>query len=108
MCIRDRRAGDRDLAVDPGEEVGRGADRLRDRDRVLEQPVAVGLVVDLGRRRVAEAGPLLRALAEEAVEQPAQLRLLHGAQKLTQFALELLEGDPVSYTHLTLPTILRV
>ena len=55
-----KRAGDRDLAVDAGEEVGGGADRLRDRDRVLEQAVAVGLVVDLRRRRVAEAGPDLR------------------------------------------------
>ena len=63
------RAGHRDLAVDTGEEVGGGGDRLRDRDRVLEQPVAVGLVVDLRRRGVAEARPDLRALAEEAVEQ---------------------------------------
>ena len=50
-------AGDGDVAVDAGEEVGGGGDRLRDRERVLEQPVAVGLVVDLRRRRVAEAGP---------------------------------------------------
>ena len=50
-------AGDGDVAVDAGEEVGGGADRLGDRERVLEQPVAVGLVVDLRRRRVAEARP---------------------------------------------------
>ena len=53
-------AGDGDLAVDAGEEVGGGADRLGDGDRVLEQAVAVGLVVDLRRRRVAEARPDLR------------------------------------------------
>ena len=34
-----QRPGDRDVAVDPGEGAGRGADRLGDRDRVVEQPV---------------------------------------------------------------------
>ena len=86
-------AGDGDVAVDPGEEGGRGGDRLGDRDRVLEQAVAVGLVVDLGRRRIAEAGPDRRALAEEDVEQLAQLRALDRAEQLAQVALEPLDGD---------------
>ena len=77
-------AGDGDVAVDAGEEVGGGGDRLGDRERVLEQPVAVGLVVDLRRRRVAEARPDLRALAEEAVEQLAQLGALDGVEQLAQ------------------------
>ena len=46
-----QRAGDRDVAVDAGERGADRADRLRDRERVLEQPVAVGLVVVLGGRR---------------------------------------------------------
>ena len=60
---------------------------------MLEQAVAVGLVVDLGRRRVAEAGPVSRALAEEAVEQLAQLRVLDGGEQLAQVALEALDRD---------------
>ena len=86
-----QRAGDGDVAVDAGEEGGGGADRLGDRERVLEQPVAVGLVVDLRRRRVAEARPGRRALAEEAVEQLAQLRVLDRAEQLAQVALEALD-----------------
>ena len=85
------RTGNRDLAVDAGEEVGRGADRLGDGDGVLEQAVAVGLVVDLRRRCVAEASPDLRALAEEKIEQLAQLRLLDRLQQLAQLALQILE-----------------
>ena len=84
---------DRDVAVDAGEEGGGGADRLGDGDGVLEQAVAVGLVVDLRRRGVAEARPDLRALAEEAVEQVAQLGVLDRLQQLAQIALEALEGD---------------
>ena len=53
-----QRAGDRDVAIDAGEEGGGRGDRLGDRDRVLEQAVAVGLVVDLCRRSVAEALPV--------------------------------------------------
>ena len=52
-----QRAGDGDVAVDAGERRADRADRLRDRQRVLEQPVAVGLVKALGRRRRAIARP---------------------------------------------------
>ena len=55
-----QRAGDGDVAVDARE---RGRDRrhgLGDGQRVLEQPVAVGLVVALGGRRVAERRPRRR------------------------------------------------
>ena len=64
-----QRAGDRDVAVDAGEDGGGGADGLGDRERVLEQPVAVGLVVVLRGGRLAEALPARESLAEEAVEQ---------------------------------------
>ena len=77
----------------PGKKLAAARDRLGDRERVLEQPVAVGLVVDLRRRRVAEAGPDRRALAEEAVEQLAQLRVLDRREQLAQVALEALDGD---------------
>ena len=86
-------AGDGDVAVDAGEEVGGGADRLGDRERVLEQPVAVGLVVGLGGRRVAEAGPGLAPLGEEGVEQLPQLRLLDRRQQGAQVRLEVLQRD---------------
>ena len=45
-----QRAGDRHVAVDPGEGGGQRAHALGHRQAVLEQPVAVGLVVVLGRR----------------------------------------------------------
>jgi hypothetical protein len=48
-------AADGDVAINAGKEGGGRADRLGDGERVLEQPVAVGLVVDLRRRRLASA-----------------------------------------------------
>ena len=51
---------DRDVPVDARERGRDRADRLGDGQRVLEQAVAVGLVVALGRRRVAVAGPSAR------------------------------------------------
>ena len=59
--VVEHRAGDGDLAVDAGEEVGGRAHRLGDREGVLEQPAGVGLVVVLGGRRLAEAGPRSRS-----------------------------------------------
>ena len=61
-----QRAGDRDVAVDARERRARSGDRLGDAERVLEQPVPVGLVVALGGRRVAERGPRRRVGAEHA------------------------------------------
>ena len=52
-----QRARDRDVAVDARERRADRADRLRDAEAVLEQAVAVGLVVVLGRRRDAVAAP---------------------------------------------------
>jgi hypothetical protein len=86
-------AGDGDVAVDPGEEVGRGGDRLGNRERVLQQAVAVGLVVGLRRGGDLEAFPGLRVLAEEVVEQNPQLRVLNGRQQLAQVALEQVRRD---------------
>ena len=64
-----QRAGDRDVAVEPGEGGGHRADALGDRQAVLEQPVAVGLVVVLGRRPDAPALPDPAVGREAAVEQ---------------------------------------
>ena len=47
----------------PGKKLAAARDRLGDRERVLEQPVPVGLVVGLRRRRVAEARPGLASRA---------------------------------------------
>ena len=63
------RAGDRHIAVDAREGGRGGAHRLGDRDRVVEEPVAVGLVVVLRRRRDAKAPPDPRLGGEDAVEQ---------------------------------------
>ena len=49
-------AGDGHVAVDAGEGGGHRADALGHRQAVLEQPVAVGLVVVLGGRRLVAAG----------------------------------------------------
>jgi hypothetical protein len=78
---------------DAGEEVGRGGDRLGDRERVLEQPVPVGLVVGLGGRGVAEALPVLAAWGEEKVEQLAQLEVLDRVEQGAQVDLEALGRD---------------
>ena len=91
--VVEQRAGHRDVAVDAGEERGRGADALRHRERVLEQTVAVGLVVVLGGRRVAEALPDLAARRQESVEQLAQLGGLDRLEQRAQVGLEPLERD---------------
>ena len=52
-----QRPGHRDVAVEAGEERRGGADALGDREGVVEEPVAVGLVVVLRRRGLAEARP---------------------------------------------------
>ena len=68
-------------------------DGLADRERVLEQPVEVGLVVELRRRRDAKARPDLRAVAVERVQQLAQVRDLHRLDQLAEVGLEAVEGD---------------
>src|SRR5205823_10882737 len=57
-----KRPGDGDVAVDAGKRRRDRADALRDRQRVLEQSMAVGLVILLGSRSVAPALPDRRAL----------------------------------------------
>ena len=89
----EERAGDGDFTVDAGEEVGRGGDRLGDRERVLEQPVPVGLVIGLGGGGVAEALPVLAAGGEEEVEQLAQLEVLDRVEERAQIGLEALGRD---------------
>ena len=84
-----QRAGDRDVAVDARERRRDRADRLGDRQRVLEQAVAVGLVVALGRRRVAVARPGRRSLAEDRRQQPPQVRVLDRREQLAQVGLHL-------------------
>ena len=86
-------AGDRDVAVDAAERRRRGADRLGDRDGVVEEPVRVGLVVVLRRRRDPEPGPDLRVLTEDAVEQRRELRVLDRRDELAQARLEPVDRD---------------
>jgi hypothetical protein len=88
-----QRSGHRDVAVDAWEERGCGAHTLRDRERVVEQAVAVSLVVVLRRRSVAKARPAWRLGAEEALEEAAQVRLLHGGDQLAQVRFEPLDRD---------------
>ncbi len=81
------RAGNRHVAVDARERPGDEPHGLGDGQAVLEQPVAVGLVVVLRRRRVAVAGPDLGALAEQPVEQLAQVRVLDRREQVAQVGL---------------------
>ena len=74
----------------PGEGGRDRADRLGDGEAVLEQPVAVGLVVELRRRRVAVGRPALRARADQPLEQHPQVRLLDRRDQLAQVGLHLL------------------
>ena len=74
------RPGDRHIAVDAAEGGADRAHRLGDPETVLEQAVAVCLVVVLGRRRHPVAGPQLRVLAEHALQQDPQVRLLDRAR----------------------------
>ena len=84
------RAGDGDVAVD-AREGGRGrAHRLPHGQRVLEQPVPVGLVVELRRRSVPVGRPAGGARADQAVEQRAQRGLLDRRDQLAQVRLHLL------------------
>ncbi len=76
----------------PGKGGGGRADRLRDGERVVEQSVPVGLVVELRRRRLAEAPPAGGALAEEAVEQGGEVRVLDRRDQGAQVAFEALDG----------------
>ena len=83
-----QRAGDRDVAVEAGEEVGGGADGLGDRDGVLEQPAPVGLVVVLGGGGLAEPLPGGCSGAEEAGQQLAQRGVLDRLEQLAQLLLQ--------------------
>ncbi len=88
------RAGHGDVAVDARERGGGRAHGLGHRQRVLEQPVAVGLVVALGRRGLPVARPGRRAIAEDRREEPAQVGVLDGRDELAQVRHERL--DPAS------------
>src|SRR3954447_8164318 len=87
-----QRAGDGDVAVDPRERGADRADALGDREAVLEQPVLVGLVVVLGGRRAAVELPGGGSLAEDAVQQRPQVRLLDRGDELAQVGLHLVGG----------------
>ena len=77
-------AGDRDVAVDVRERRRDHGHGLADAQRVLEQPVPVGLVVALGGGRVAERRPGRRVGPEHAVEQRAQVRVLDLGDQVAQ------------------------
>ena len=84
-----QRARDRHVAVDPRKRRADRAHSLRDAETVLQQPVAIGLVVVLGRRRHSVGAPHLRALAEQALEQHPQVGLLDGRHELADLAFHL-------------------
>ena len=86
-----QRAGDRDVAVDARERGADRADRLGDAEAVLEQAVGVGLVVVLGGRRRAVARPQLGVLAEHALQQDPQVRLLDRGEQLADLGFHLLD-----------------
>src|SRR3954467_14945072 len=88
-----QRPGDCDVAVEAGERRGEGMDTLGDREAVLEQPVPVGLVVVLGRRRVRPTAEQLRALAEEAIEQPGEVGVADVREQLAKPALHDLDRE---------------
>ena len=77
----------------PGKAGRDRAHGLADRERVLEQPVAVGLVVELRRRRGAEALPDLGALAEQRVQQPPQMRVADRLDQAAQVGLHLADVE---------------
>jgi hypothetical protein len=87
-----QRARDRDVAVDPREGRADRADGLGDREAVLQQAVQVGLVVALGGGRDAVERPRLGALTEEGVQQPAQVRVLHGGEQLAEVGLHVVDA----------------
>ena len=86
-----QRARHRDVAVDTRERRADRADRLGDAEAVLEQPVAVGLVVVLRRRRLTVTGPQRRVLAEHPVQQQPEVWLLDGCEQLSHLTLHLLD-----------------
>lgn len=57
---------------------------------MLEQAVAIGLVVILGRRRPPEASPQRRILAEHPLEQSAKVGVAYRCDQLAQVDLHLL------------------
>ena len=87
-----QRPGDGDVVVDAGEVRRDRVHALGDRERVLEQAVDVGLVVVLGGRRAAEPAPALGVLAEDAVEQGEEMRVLDRGDERAQVGLHLLRA----------------
>ena len=88
-----QRARDGDVAVDPREGRADRADRLRDAEAVLEQPVAVGLVVVLGRRRRRGSPPTARESSPNTrSSRIAQVRLLDRGEQLADLAFHLLDA----------------
>jgi hypothetical protein len=68
---------------------GKVADGLGDAEAVFQQPVTVGLMVELGRRRQAVALPQFAVLAEQSIEEGADVRVLDRRDQLTQRRLHL-------------------
>ena len=86
-----QRTGDGDVTVDAREDGRDRADSLGHGQGMLEQAVGVRLVIVLGCRGVPVVRPAARALAEDGVEQPAQMWVLDGGDELAQVGLHLLE-----------------
>src|SRR5665647_739553 len=93
-------AVDRDLvvAVDRGEPRGDVGCRRGDDERVLDQAVAVGMVVAHRGRGHDEGGAWLLRAVEGAFEQRAQVRLVHRVDECVQ-SLAQLRGADGRYLH---------
>ncbi len=85
-----QRPGHRDVPIDSREGGRDRSDRLGDGQTVLKQTVPVGLVVALGRRRVAVVRPSRRLRAEDQREQPLQVRILDRRDQPSQVGLHLI------------------
>ena len=89
--VVDQRAGHSQVAVDSREGARHRADGLAHGQRVLEQPVQVGLVVVLRGRRAPETlSTPAELVADQGVEQLPQPRVAHRGDQAAQVGLHLL------------------
>ena len=85
--VQDRRAREQ-IAVEPGMEHAGLCREGGHRDGVLDQPAQVGVVAGARAGRLAK-GRAKGLVAQEAVEQRAQMRVVHLAREMLEKALQL-------------------
>ena len=88
--VVDQRSGHGEVAVDAREAGGDRAHGLADRERVLEQPVAVGLVVELRRRRARGSAARSRSASPKSSSSSTpQVRVLNRLDQAAKVGLHL-------------------